>query len=109
MGDGRFDQVEMAVVLAGVGQFMKVEILQVFLALEPFLSRPAFTNLLQQDVPLRLVAVAARRFSAIVTEGIVGGGPPFEVPLSWLAVGSADLASVLFQQSADGDMTVHRP
>src|SRR5690242_11998740 len=98
----------MVVVLRTILELVHMKIFQVLFAFESFLSRPAFTNLLKQHIPFGLVAMAARRFGAIVTERKIWKGPALQVPLSRLAVRSADFCSVLFQQSANGGMTIHR-
>ncbi len=108
MRDGGFDQVEVAVVFGALRQFMMVEIFQMLFAFEAFLPGPAFADLLEQDIPLGLVPVAARRFGAEVAEGIVRGRPAFQVPLTGLTVRPADSGAVFFKQGADGDMAVHR-
>ena len=105
---GGLDEVEMAVVTGGICQLVMMEILEVLLPLESVLSRPAFADLLQQDVPLGLVAVAAGRFGAEVTERVVRRGPPFQMPSAWLAVGAADFRAIFLEERADRDVAGHR-
>jgi hypothetical protein len=85
-----------------------MEVVKVSFAFESFLARPALPDLLQQDVPLSLVPVAARRFSTEVTEGVIRRGPALQVPSARLAVGPADPVTVFLEERADRDMSVHR-
>src|SRR5262245_10282256 len=97
MRDGRLDQVEMLVVFGAVGQFMMVKIFEVILSFKAVPPGPAFSDLLQENVPLRLVPMAPGRLGAKVTQGIVRGCPALKMPLARLAVGTADFCSIFFQ------------
>ena len=108
MRDGGFDQVEVAVVFTAVAEFVVMKVFEMFFALEPFLSRPAFSNLLEEEIPLGLVTVAAGRLCAVVTKRVSGQGPMFQMPLSWLAVWPADLRPVFFHQRTHGCVAIHR-
>ncbi len=66
MGNGGFDQIEVAVVCTTVGQCMVMKVFKMLLSLKPFLPRSALPDLLEEKIPLGLVAVAARGFCAVV-------------------------------------------
>ncbi len=73
--DGRFDQIEMSVVLRAVFQFVHVKVLEMFFALKAFLSGPALADLLEEHIPFRFVAMAAGGFRPVVAEWIGGKRP----------------------------------
>jgi len=75
MRDGGFNQVKMPVIFLLLGQLMVMEVLKMVLAFEPFLTGPAVTDLLEQEIPLGLVPVASRWFGSVITQGVVRGGP----------------------------------
>ena len=76
---------------------MDMEILEVFLALEVLLAGPALTNLLQKQIPLGFVPMAAGRFGAEVANRIIGSRPTLQMPGAGLAVRSANLIAVFLQ------------
>src|SRR5215210_6663223 len=107
MRDGSFDQVEVTVVFTAIAEFVAMKVFEMFFAFEPFLSRPAFPNMLEEQVPLGLVAVTAGRLCAVVTKRIGGQGPMFQMPLSRLPVWSANPCPVFFHQGTHGCVAVH--
>src|SRR6478609_8651414 len=97
----------MTVIFFAFGKFVTMEFFQVLLALEPFPTRPAFTDLLQKGIPLGFVSMTSRRVSSEITKGIVRHGPSFKVPGPWLSVRAADLQAILFHERTDSRMAVH--
>ena len=76
-------------------------------AFEPILARPAFTDLLEQDIPLGVVSMASWWVRSEITEGIVRRGPSFKMPGPWLPVRPADCRAVLFNEHTDRRVAVH--
>src|SRR5262249_49364066 len=67
MGNSGFDQVEVPVVFITVSQFMMMKVFKMRFSLEPVLPRPALSDLLEEQIPLGLVTVAAWGFCPVIT------------------------------------------
>src|SRR5579885_737679 len=103
MRHGRLDGVEVSLTLRNLAQMKFGKMLAAF---KLFAARPAFPDLLEQQVPLRSVAIAARRFGSVIAERVRGEGPSFEVPLPRLTVRSADPFPESLEQTGDGLMAI---
>src|SRR4029079_13563771 len=107
MGDGRLDEIEMAVVLRTVFEFVNVKIFEMVFTLKSVLSRPALSNLLKQHVAFRSMPMATGRFGAVVAQRVIRKRPSLQMPMSRLSVRSADFCSIPFDQRADSRVAVH--
>ncbi|MER3422282.1 MAG: hypothetical protein C4293_02655 [Nitrospiraceae bacterium] len=87
---------------------MKMEIRQMVRSLESFVSRPAFPDLLQKQVPFGTMPVAARRLRPEITQGIGRERPTLQVPLPGLAVRTTDPFAESVQERPYRGVPVHR-
>jgi hypothetical protein len=63
--------------------------------------------LLEEQIPLGLMTMAARRLCAEIAQRVGGQSPMFQMPLPRLSVGSADLRPVFGHKRADCRVAVH--
>ena len=106
MGDGRFDDLEMAVMVLNPLMMKRREVSFTF---NRHVFMPVFTNLLQQQVPFGVDVVTTGRVRPEITQRIARQGPPFQKPPAGFPIRTADPLTELSEERLDRQPTVHGP